>query len=215
MNKTARTLILALGLASTGLAGAATPEEIIRPVQEQWAEIKYRQPEKAQAELYGKLAVQAHKLVEANPGMAEPLIWEGIVVSSEAGAKGGLGALGLAKESRALLDEALKINDKALAGSAYTSLATLYAKVPAWPIGFGDKKKAEEYFRKALALNPNGIDPNFFYGEYLADRDRVSEARPYLEAALKAPPRPGRELADSGRRQEIQALLAKLNKEGK
>jgi hypothetical protein len=32
---------------------------------------------------------------------------------------------------------------------------------------------------------------------------------------LKAPARTGRELADSGRRQEIQALLEKLNKEGK
>ena len=215
MNKTARILLLALGMATAGLAGAATPDELIRPIQEQWAEIKYRQPEKVQAEHYGKLAAQAHKLVEANPGMPEPLIWEGIVVSSEAGAKGGLGALGLAKESRALLEEALKINDQALAGSAYTSLATLYAKVPGWPIGFGDKKKAEEYFKKALAINPTGIDPNFFYGEYLIDRDRVAEGRQYLETALKAPPRPGRELADSGRRQEIQALLAKLNKEGK
>jgi len=202
-------------LAAAGLAGAATPEELVRPIQEQWAEIKYRQPEKVHAEQYAKLAEQARKIVETNPGLAEPLIWEGIVISSEAGAKGGLGALGLAKDSRALLDEALKINDKALAGSAYTSLATLYAKVPGWPIGFGDKKKAEEYFKKALAINPGGIDPNFFYGEYLIERDRVAEGKQYLEAALKAPPRPGRELADSGRRQEIQALLAKVNKEGK
>jgi Tfp pilus assembly protein PilF len=147
--------------------------------------------------------------------VAETLIWEGIVLSSEAGAKGGLGALGLAKDAKQRLDEALKINDKALSGSAYTSLATLYAKVPGWPIGFGDKERAEEFFKKSLAINPHGIDPNFFYGEYLADRDRVAEARTYLEAALKAPPRPGRELADSGRRQEVQALLTKLNKEAK
>jgi tetratricopeptide (TPR) repeat protein len=160
--KLARTLALACGLAAAGLAGAATPEELVRPIQDQWAEIKYRQPEKVHAEQYAKLAEQARKIVETNPGLAEPLIWEGIVISSEAGAKGGLGALGLAKESRALLDEALKINDKALAGSAYTSLATLYAKVPGWPIGFGDKKKAEEYFKKALAINPAGIDPTSF-----------------------------------------------------
>lgn len=211
----ARTLLLVLGLGSAALALAATPEELIRPIQDQWADIKYRQPEKQQAEQYNKLAVQARKLAEGNPDMAEVLIWEGIVLSSEAGAKGGLGALGLAKEARQRLDDALKINDRALSGSAYTSLATLYAKVPGWPIGFGDKKKAEEYFRKALTLNPNGIDPNYFYGEYLVDRDRVAEARPYLEAALKAPPRPGRELADSGRRQEVQALLAKLNKDAK
>ena len=60
-----------------------------------------------------------------------------------------------------------------------------------------------------------GIDPNFFYAEYLIDRDRPAEARTYLETALKAAPRPGRELADSGRRQEVQALLGKLAKDSK
>ncbi|EXI67699.1 MAG TPA: tetratricopeptide repeat protein [Candidatus Accumulibacter phosphatis] len=210
-----RFLALLAFLSFGPLAAANTPEDLIRPIQEQWAEIKYRQPEKQQAESYHALAVQAHRIVEANPRMPEVLIWEGIVLSSEAGAKGGLGALSLAKEARQRLDEALKLNDKALNGSAYTSLATLYAKVPGWPVGFGDKERAEEYFRKALAINPDGIDPNFFYGEYLADRGRPAEALPYLEKALKAPPRPGRELADSGRRQEIQALLAKLKKENR
>ena len=194
---------------------AATPDEIILPIQTQWAEIKYNSPEKQQADLYQTLAQQSHKIVESNPGLAEPLIWDGIVVSSEAGARGGLGALSLAKEAKLRFEEALKINDKALDGSAYTSLATLLAKVPGWPIGFGDKARAEDYFKKSLVINPDGIDPNFFYGEYLYDRDRFQEARSYLEKALKAPPRPGRELADSGRQQEIRALLAKLDKEAK
>jgi tetratricopeptide (TPR) repeat protein len=207
--------VIAFCAAAVGVAQASTPDELIRPIQDRWAEIKYRQPEKAQAEQYRALAQQARKLVEGNPGLAEALIWEGIVLSSEAGAKGGLGALSLAKEARERLDEALKLNDKALNGSAYTSLATLYAKVPGWPIGFGDKELAENYFKKSLAINPAGIDPNFFYGEYLAERDRIKDARAHLEAALKAPARPGRELADSGRRQEIQALLDKLNKEQK
>ena len=207
------TLLATLILSSTVLA--ETPESLILPVQTKWAEIKYETPEKQQAEQYQALAQQSRKIVESNPGVAEALIWDGIVISSEAGARGGLGALSLAKEARQRLDDALKINDKALNGSAYTSLATLYAKVPGWPVGFGDKDKAEAYFKKSLAINPDGIDPNFFYGEYLIDRNRTAEARPYLEAALKAPPRPGRELADSGRRKETQALLDKLNKDAK
>jgi len=208
-------LLLPLLLCASGLALAASPEELIRPIQDQWADIKYRLPEKQQASSYNALAQQAHKVSEANPKVAEVLVWEGIVVSSEAGAKGGLGALSLAKEAKQLLEEALKLNDKALNGSAYTSLATLYAKVPGWPLGFGDTGRAEEYFKKSLAINPTGIDPNYFYGEYLADKGRPAEARNYLETALKAAARPGRELADSGRRQEAQTLLAKLNKEGK
>ena len=114
-----------------------------------------------------------------------------------------------------LLSQAIKQNPAALDGSAYTSLATLYAKVPGWPIGFGDKDKAEAYFKKSLAINPDGIDPHFFYGEYLLDRGRHAEAREHLENALKAPARSGRELADNGRRKEVQALLEKLNKETK
>lgn len=206
---------LGFGLLFGSAVLAATPDEIIQPIQKRWAEIKYQLPEKQQAEQYQALAQESRKLVEANPGVAEILIWEGIVISSEAGARSGLGALSLAKDARQRLDDALKLNDKALAGSAYTSLATLYAKVPGWPIGFGDKDKAEAYFKKSLAINPDGIDPHFFYGEYLLDRGRHTEAREHLENALKAPPRSGRELADNGRRKEVQALLEKLNKETK
>ena len=205
---------LILGFVSNALL-AATPEEVIAPIQTEWAEIKYNTPEKEQADRYQTLAKQSRTIVESNPGAAEPLIWEGIVVSSEAGARGGLGALSLCKDAKQRLEEALKINDKALNGSAYTSLATLYAKVPGWPVGFGDKAKAEELFKKSLAINPDGIDPHFFYGEYLLDRGRYDEARSHLEAALKAPLRPGRELADNGRRKEVQTLLEKLNKEAK
>lgn len=210
-----RTLTLLLATLLGGPALAASVDELIRPIQDEWADIKYRQPAKQQPELYRTLAEKTHKLAEANPYSAEVLIWEGIVVSSEAGARGGLGALSLAKEARRLLEESLKLNEGALSGSAYTSLATLYAKVPGWPIAFGDEKRAEELFRKSLALNPSGIDPNFFYGEYLIDDGRVAEGRRYLEAALKAPPRPGRELADQGRRREIQALLDKTAKDAK
>jgi cytochrome c-type biogenesis protein CcmH/NrfG len=89
-------------------------------------------------------------------------------------------------------------------------LGVLYYKVPGWPLGFGDKAKARELLQKALALNPNGIDPNFFYAEYLVETKKADEAVPYLEKALNAPPRPGRQIADAGRREEARALLAKI-----
>ncbi|HZX30476.1 MAG TPA: hypothetical protein VFF03_03915, partial [Rhodocyclaceae bacterium] len=88
---------------------AATPEEVIRPIQQQWADIKYAQPEKQQAALYRTLAEQAHQLSAANPDSAEVLIWEGIVVSSEAGARGGLSALSLAEEAKRLLEKSIRL----------------------------------------------------------------------------------------------------------
>lgn len=127
-------------------------------------------------------------------------------------AKGGLGALALAKQARAELELAIQLDPSALAGSAYSSLGTLYHKVPSWPIGFGSDRKADEYLHKALATNPNGIDPNFFYGELLLDQGKTDEAIAVLERALAAPARPGRELADEGRRREIRELLAQARK---
>lgn len=203
-----KSLLFVIALGGATLLHAAPEDDLIRPVQDRWAEIKYKTPEKQQAELYRELAVQAHQISKNNPNLAAALVWEAIVVSSEAGVRGGLG-LSLVKDARTLLEESLKLDEKSLKGSAYTSLATLYAKVPRWPVGFGDKEKAEALFRKSLTINPDGIDPNFFYGEYLIAQNRVAEGRRHLEKALAAPPRPGRELADQGRRQEIRALLAK------
>ncbi len=202
----------ALVLATLWPAGVlgAPGDDLVRPLQARWAEIKYQVPEKEQAAQFHALAAEAHRLSEAHPNSAALLIWEGIIVSSEAGARGGLGALSLAKQARALLEESLKLDETAMNGSAYTSLATLYAKVPRRPIGFGNREHAEELFRKSLQINPDGIDPNFFYGEYLVDRGRSAEGRAYLEKALMAPPRPGRELADAGRRGEAEALLKRI-----
>lgn len=212
---TLRTFALGLIVALAVPAHASSPEELIAPIQTRWAEIKYRVAEKDQAEQYHALALEARALLEHHPDSPEMLIWEGIVLSSEAGAKGGLGALSLAKEARNTLEKAIELDDQALSGSAYTSLATLYAKVPGWPLGFGDDERAEAYFKKSLALNPAGIDPNFFYAEYLLEHDRLDDARLHLDKALKAPARPGRELADDGRRAEVKALIAKLAKDSR
>jgi tetratricopeptide (TPR) repeat protein len=97
-------------------------------------------------------------------------------------------------------------------GSAYTSLGTLYHKMPGWPIAFGSDKKARQYLEKALQISPAAIDPNYFYGEFLYDDGDYADALRYLEIAQKAAPRPGREIADAGRQAEISALMAKVKK---
>jgi tetratricopeptide (TPR) repeat protein len=210
-----RSLVLATLLLLGGFAQAAPPEELIRPIADRWAEIKYGLPAREQADQYRALAVQARELAEKNPYLAEPLVWEGIVLAAEAEARGGIEAYWLARKAKESLEESLKLDETALNGAAYAGLATLHTRGLLWPFGFGSKNqvRAEKYFRKALAINPEGIDPNFFYGEYLFGLYRLNEARLYLELAMKAPPRPGRELADSGRREEIRQLLGKIEKD--
>lgn len=205
------TLFLA-SLASAALAQESGLNAELSAIQSEWAEVNYNTPRgEAQVRAFDALAKRAEAFVSANPGRAEPLIWRGIVLSTYAGAKGGLGALKLAKQSRAALEAALKINPQALEGSAYTSLGTLYYKVPAWPLGFGDQDKARNYLERALAINPDGIDANFFYGEFLIEQHQSAQALEHLHKALRAPARPGRELADSGRRKEIEAMIAKAH----
>lgn len=194
-----------------GLAHAQSPFDTqLAHIQEQWAVANYQiASEKEKLQAFEALSAEAHRFSSENPQRAEPLIWEGIVLSTYAGAKGGLGALSLAKKSRAVLEAALKIDDKALDGSAYTSLGALYSKVPGFPLGFGSAEKAQDLFTKALTINPYGIDANYFYAQYLCDRHECRDALRYLQRAAEAPPRPGRELADEGRHREVMALMAK------
>lgn len=179
-------------------------------IQQRWAQIQYQFPEDDKEKAFEALAKEAETFVADFPGRAEPLIWQGIVLSTYAGAKGGLGALGLVKEARASLEAALKIDPEALDGSAYTSLGSLYYQVPGWPLGFGDDEKARKYLQKSLAINPEGIDINYFYGDFLAEQGEPQRARVYLEKVLVVPPRPGREVADAGRRAEARKLLDTL-----
>ena len=184
-------------------------EESVAELQHEWEVIRYQTPAAEREKRFEALAGKAHKVSESFAGRSEPLVWEGIIVSSWAGEKGGLGALGLAKQAKSLYETAIKIDANVLDGSAYNSLGVLYYKVPGWPVGFGDKAKAKELLQKALSVNPKGIDPNYFYGEYLLETRQPDEAAVYLERALQAPPRAGRQVADAGRREEARVLLEK------
>lgn len=195
------------------LAAMAAPvDDAVTELQREWETVRYQAPSGEREKRFEALAARAHQVSEAHPGRSEPLVWEGIIVSSLAGEKGGLGALGLVKQAKALYEHAIQIDGNALDGSAYNSLGVLYYKVPGWPVGFGDKRKAGELLQKALAINPKGIDPNFFFAEYLVETKQPEKAIEYLERALQAPARPGRPLADAGRRAEARELLEKLRK---
>ncbi len=200
----------ALFIASASAAVAGEPSQQVSAVRDRWAEINYNTPKAQRESAFDALAKQAANVRAAQPKDANALIWEGIVLSSFAGERGGLGALGLAKQARADFEQAIKLDPVALDGSAHTSLGVLYYSVPGWPVGFGDDKRARELLRKGLQINPNGIDPNYFHGDFLFDQGDWKGAAAALEKALAAPARPGRELADQGRRKEAAALLAKV-----
>lgn len=203
----AATALLALGIEAAPNLGF---DAELAAIQQAWAVANYEDSGDARERALASLEITTADFARRNPTRAEAFIWKGIVESTHAGAKGGLGALSLAKKARKSLEAALKLDPRALDGSAYTSLGTLYYKVPGFPLGFGDRDKAEDLLHKALEINPDGIDPNFFYGELQYERGNYAEALRSLEKASKAAPRSGRELADRGRRQEIAALTDKV-----
>ena len=209
MKQLTRLLLSSLMASTMCLAQAQTPEDLGQ-LQQQWATVKYQQEQQAQpvqTQHYADLIVQAENARKQHPEDARYLIWEGIIRASYAGSKGGLDALSEVKAAKKLFEQALKQDEKALDGSAYTSLGSLYYQVPGWPVGFGSDKKAREYLLKGLEVNPDGIDSNYFYGDFLLQQKEYKAAVAVLEKALLAPPRPGREDADAGRRQEIELAL--------
>lgn len=193
-----------------GIARAAdTLEDAIKELEREWAVAKYEVPKAEQKERFTALSVRAHEVSRRFAGHPEPLVWEAIILSSEADAGGGLHALKAVKEARGLLLAAESMNPTALDGSVYTTLGSLYYQVPGWPISFGSDRKARAYLEKALELNPGGIDPNYFYGEFLIKQGEYQKAVAVLQAALVAEPRPDRPIADAGRRKEIEEALSK------
>jgi tetratricopeptide (TPR) repeat protein len=211
MKKIVSCLLLA-ALSQSVWALDAADQQRLNGIQQNWAHIQYELPAEQRTAAFEKLAAQASAFTRERQSLAEAWIWSGIVTSSWAGAQGGLGALSKVKAAKTDLEKALTIDPKALQGSAYTSLAALYDRVPGWPLGFGDADKAEQLLKQALQLNPNGIDSLYFWGDHLYRQKRYGEARDALQKALQAAPRPGRESADAGRRKEIEALLVDVNK---
>ena len=210
MNKT---LFMTIAICSTLTATASFAASTeLQEVQTSWAECQYHTPDKELKQQCLSEVIQKNSdYLAQQPNDPELTVWLAINKSSLAGAKGGLGALSLVKEAKELLESVIDRAPQTLEGSAYTSLGSLYYQVPGWPIGFGNDKEAEKMLKKALEINPNGIDPNYFYADFLAQDGRKEEAKQYFNRALQASPRPDRPLADEGRKMEIQAKLKELS----
>jgi tetratricopeptide (TPR) repeat protein len=211
-------LLLALiGAASTCLtAGPAfafntkAMDADIHSIELQWEHIKFEEyGSPNQFAHIDALANFAATLVQKYPGRSEPLIWEGIVTSEEAGMANTLSALGYAKKAKAILEESYQRDPAALDAGAPTSLGVLYYRVPGFPFGFGDNDKARQLLAQAVSLAPNGMDANYFYADFLMSQHEYAAAYKVLQHAWALPPQPKRPLWDKNRRAVIKELMAK------
>lgn len=176
-----------------------------------WAHIKYQVANKdEQLNQMEALAKDAETVINCNPGRAEPLVWNGVIVSTEAGLAGPMRALVLASGARKTFEAAGKIDPKVLDGAVPTSLGSLYYLVPGFPLGFGNNKKARGYLEQGIEISPNGLDSNFFYGDFLFRQHDYANAKRVLTHALEAPANADRRVWDAGRRAEFRFLMIAL-----
>lgn len=221
MTRTLRRVLTSIAAALAAFLAADSATASDNPVMDadilnvalQWEHIKFAVSDSAeQLKEIDALALGAHRLVEKYPDRVEPVIWQGIVTSEEAGMASTLKALHYAKAARDILEQAYRKSPTALDAGAPTSLGVLYYRVPGFPIGFGDRKKARTLLQQAVAAAPNGLDANYFYGDFLMSQHEYAAAKTVLQHALSISPHPDRPLWDKNRRIVITQMLAKIDR---
>jgi len=176
-------------------------------IQHTWAEIKYQMPKAERRDAFASLLRKTESFQHMYPDRVDAMAWSAVVLYNYAGEVRGIKALGMVKQSHRLLQRAEKINPKAVDGLIHTALGQLYYKVPGWPIAFGDDAKAEKYLLRGLERNPNGLDSNYFMGDYLLRKKQYHLAAIHLRRAIQAPARAQRPIAEAGRKADALKLL--------
>lgn len=211
-----------LSLMNSGHAKAADPKALdadILDLANGWAHVKFEMDDVAQQrKQIASLADRASALIQKYPGRSEPVIWKGVLLSEGASMANEdnsmFAARSLAYEARDTLLEAEKMDPAALEAGAPASLGVLYYRVPSFPIAFGDTKLARKYLEEAVRNAPNGMDANYFYGDFLYSEHDYAGAQRVWKHALALPTNTARPVWDKARRQVIQENLAKIVAKG-
>lgn len=193
MNKT--TIVAFLLLFCSSIAASPLADSI-NQLESDWAIAYYRDTPKQQKSSYTQLLQRARQIARQFPDAAEPKIWQAILLSAYAEYESPLKALKALDKAKNLLEEAISSHPEAMEGAALVTLGTLYYKVPGWPVSFGDQEKAELLLLQALEINPDGIDANYFYADFLLEQERFTEAESFLKTASEAPIRQEQKFAD-------------------
>jgi len=151
------------------------------------------------------LRLNAQEVSNGYPGRPEPLVWQAWALSEYAMAIKSFSSMEAYREARNKLEEALQIDSNVFNGKGWVTLARLYHHLPRWPISYGNKKKAEEYYRKGLSINPSDCEANYFSAELFYDNENYAEAQRHLEVAKKAQQQQSQALA------YMKPLIDKLN----
>jgi tetratricopeptide (TPR) repeat protein len=152
---------------------------------------------------YGKAGWDlAERAVARNPDGAAGHFWAATTMGNYALGIGVLRALsqGIEGKFRRHIGEAERLDPRYGQGAIQNAWGGFYLELP-WPKR--DVKKAAEYFRKALAINPHNLRTRVYQAELELREDRPAEAKRLLEEVLRATP--GKYDAPEERRAQVMA----------
>ena len=189
-------ILLALNLMSS-LVKADGLQLAVQKIEAQWADIHYSVAKERQEVAYKQLLADVKTIQRQYPDQAELIIQQAIIVASNAANIDAFNALSAIHQARDLLLHAIELNPNASDGAAFVALGSLYYMVPSWPIAYGDNEKAQKMLQAALTINPDTIDANYFYADFLVTRGQQREAMTYFKRAIAIPVRATQVFADS------------------
>ena len=210
----ATVLLVALSVYAQASETPSLKSELLRLAHD-WEHVKLQVSDRDDQERQmASLAQRAGQIGKQYENIPDPIVWIGIITSEQASIANDNGspikALELAKRARDILEEVEKTNPETMDAGAPTTLGVLYDRVPGFPIGFGDKARARYYLQEAIRSAPNGLDANFFYGDFLYKHGEQSEAVRILERALTLPELSNRPIWDKSLRAAIQHILSEI-----
>ena len=179
-------VVLLLLFAQSQSALASSMADRMSRIEAAWVDTSHAVSESGKKNIFLQLSEDISEVVNAFPSKAEPLILKSSILLTMAEDAPSFKALGLVKQAKELLTQAIEIDPEARDGSALVTIGVLFYKVPGWPIAFGDDDEAETYLLKALEVNPDGVTSNYFYAEFLLEQGENEQALSYLNKALDA-----------------------------
>lgn len=204
---------LVLALAARAPAGLAQDEDRdaqlridIRYLEERMREVSRYNSISLSSE-FESLLLEVDRLFLEYPDAAEVWGISGIIKYNYQSEMEDVIQLELAEAAKNDLETAIAMDPNVMDGAPYIYLGNLYQTSAPWPTGFRDEERAEELLRRAVSMNPDDHDANYYLGRLLLRRGETEEGREYLETALDAPVGASRESSMEGRRQTIEELL--------
>ncbi|MEE9413053.1 MAG: hypothetical protein V3V22_08380 [Methylococcales bacterium] len=181
-------------------------------LEKNWAKVRYQTSKEQRMEAFESMLISLKQAPEQCLVTAEYLIIKAMIRGSMIKLNSSsFSTLKKIDKIKKILGQALNKNPAAIGGLGWTLLGLLYDKSPGWPLSIGDNNKAEDAYKKGLEINPDGIDANFYYGDFLRRRDLPLQAKRYLLKAKQAKQRTGHEIAYQGRLKDVERSLGKLS----